>query len=255
MKRAAKIIGIVAAIVVLAFFLARTPDSDPAEMMAKYGAPPSRMIALPDGQRIHVRDEGPRGAPVIMLLHGSNADLHTWERWAEDLRRDFRVLMFSATGTVEGPVVALGWDEGATEADGPGCSASDFAGVPLAAIVLVRPANCFRRTVVLNAQAAGAGAGWLLWRVILPGVWPTVAVAFTFLFGGALLLESTLSYLGVGISPPAPTWGNLLRSAQEYFFRAPHLLVAPGLMLFAAALGANLLGSASRSERSLRRSA
>ena len=99
------------------------------------------------------------------------------------------------------------------------------------------------------AQAAGAGAGWLLWRVILPGVWPTVTVAFTFLFGGALLLESTLSYLGVGISPPAPTWGNLLRAAQEYFFRAPHLLLAPGLMLFAAALGANLLGSSARNVR------
>lgn len=97
-KRAAKIIGIVAAIVVLAFFLARTPDTDPAEMMAKYGAPPSRMIALPDGQRIHVRDEGPRGAPVIMLLHGSNADLHTWERWAEDLRRDYRVVRYDQIG-------------------------------------------------------------------------------------------------------------------------------------------------------------
>jgi hypothetical protein len=71
---------------------------------------------------------------------------------------DFRALVFSARGTAEGPVVALGWDEDASEADGLGCSASDFAGIPEGAIVLVRPAGCFRRTVVLNAQAAGAGA-------------------------------------------------------------------------------------------------
>jgi Zn-dependent M28 family amino/carboxypeptidase len=71
---------------------------------------------------------------------------------------DFRALLFSAAGTAEGPVVALDWDEDAAGATGLGCSAADFAGIPKGAIVLVRPANCFRRAVVLNAQAAGAGA-------------------------------------------------------------------------------------------------
>ncbi len=98
MKRAAKIFAVLAAIAILVFFLARTPDTDPDEMMAKYGTPPSQVIVLPDGQRIHLRDEGPRGAPVIMLLHGSNADLHTWQPWVEDLRGDYRVVRYDQIG-------------------------------------------------------------------------------------------------------------------------------------------------------------
>ena len=98
MKRAVKIFAVLAAIVILVFFLARTPDTDPDEMMAKYGTPPSQVIVLPDGQRIHLRDEGPRGAPVIMLLHGSNADLHTWQPWVEDLRGDYRVVRYDQIG-------------------------------------------------------------------------------------------------------------------------------------------------------------
>ncbi|HEX8026004.1 MAG TPA: M20/M25/M40 family metallo-hydrolase [Candidatus Limnocylindrales bacterium] len=72
--------------------------------------------------------------------------------------RDFAPLMFSPAGTVEGPVVALAWDPTARAADGPGCNAADFADFPAGAIVLARPANCLRRKVVLNAQAAGAAA-------------------------------------------------------------------------------------------------
>ncbi len=92
------------------------------------------------------------------------------------------------------------------------------------------------------ARAAGAGTGWLLFRVILPAVVPTVLIYGTYLFGQALIAESTLSYLGMGISPPTPTWGNLLQSAQEYFTEAPLLAVAPGILLVLTALGVNLLG-------------
>ena len=90
------------AVLVIAVFAAalvfRVEDTDPAAMRAKYGAPPSQFIALSDGLKVHVRDEGPRDAPAIVLLHGSNADLHTWEPWAEDLRRDFRVVRFDQIG-------------------------------------------------------------------------------------------------------------------------------------------------------------
>jgi len=72
--------------------------------------------------------------------------------------RDFAPLMFSPAGTAEGPVVALDWQPNATAPDGPGCEAADFANLPAGAIVLARPANCLRRKVVLNAQAAGAAA-------------------------------------------------------------------------------------------------
>jgi hypothetical protein len=63
--------------------------------------------------------------------------------------------VFSADGTVEGPVAALGWSEDATAADGLGCSASDFAGIPKGAIVLARPADCFRRTSCSTPRPPG----------------------------------------------------------------------------------------------------
>lgn len=88
----------VAAILVIAFLVLRVPDTDPAEMRAKYGNGPSRFLTLENGRDIHFRDEGPRDAPVIVLLHGSNADLHTWQPWTERLKEDYRVIRFDQRG-------------------------------------------------------------------------------------------------------------------------------------------------------------
>ena len=75
-----------------------TPDTDPAAMRAKYGAPPSQFVALPGGQTVHLRDTGPRDAPVLMLIHGSNASLQTWEPWAERLGQRYRIVRFDLPG-------------------------------------------------------------------------------------------------------------------------------------------------------------
>lgn len=72
--------------------------------------------------------------------------------------RDFRTMLYSAAATAEGPVVAIGWDQDARNADGPGCEASDYAVVPEGAIVLIRPGDCWRRSAVELAQAAGVAA-------------------------------------------------------------------------------------------------
>ena len=85
-------------ILVVAFLLLRTPDTDPAEMRAKYGGPPSQFVEIGDGVTVHLRDEGPRDAPAIMLLHGSNADLHTWEPWVQALKTRYRVIRFDQVG-------------------------------------------------------------------------------------------------------------------------------------------------------------
>lgn len=98
MRRAVKWLAALAAILVVAFLLLRTPDTDPAAMRAKYGVAPSQFVALGDGLTVHLRDEGPRDSPAIVLLHGSNADLHTWEPWAKDLSRDYRVVRFDQIG-------------------------------------------------------------------------------------------------------------------------------------------------------------
>lgn len=76
----------------------RTPDTDPAAMRAKYGAPPSQFVDLGNGLTVHLRDEGPRDAPVIVLLHGANASLRTWDQWTKTLSTKYRVIRFDQIG-------------------------------------------------------------------------------------------------------------------------------------------------------------
>lgn len=85
-------------VLVIAFLVFRTPDTDAAEMRAKYGASPSQFVKIGEGVTVHLRDEGPRDAPAIILLHGSNADLHTWEPWVEALKGQYRVIRFDQVG-------------------------------------------------------------------------------------------------------------------------------------------------------------
>ena len=98
MKRMAKILAVLAVLLVAAFLLLRVPDTDPAAMRGKYGGAPSRFVTLPGGPTVHYRDEGPRDAPVIVLLHGSNADLHTWQPWVDRLKDRYRLIRFDQRG-------------------------------------------------------------------------------------------------------------------------------------------------------------
>ena len=93
-------IGLAGLLLVVGLGLAvfRTSDTDPAAMRAKYGAPPSQFVDLGAGLTVHLRDEGPRDAPVIVLLHGSNADLHTWTPWVRALSTDTRTIRFDQIG-------------------------------------------------------------------------------------------------------------------------------------------------------------
>ena len=74
-----------------------TPDTDPTAMRAKYGGPASQFIEV-SGMKVHVRDEGPKDAPVIVLLHGSNSSLHTWDPWTAILTKSYRVIRFDQAG-------------------------------------------------------------------------------------------------------------------------------------------------------------
>lgn len=98
MRRLAKVLAVLAAVLLAAFLIFRVPDTEPAAMRAKYGASPSQFVTLDGGQVVHLRDEGPRDAPAIVLLHGSNADLHTWQPWAERLKDRHRVIRFDQRG-------------------------------------------------------------------------------------------------------------------------------------------------------------
>ena len=98
MKWVLRIVGTLAAVLIIAFFIFRTPDTDAAEMRAKYGGEPSQFVEIEDGVTVHLRDEGPRDGTPIILLHGSNADLSTWQPWVEGLSDTYRVIRFDQVG-------------------------------------------------------------------------------------------------------------------------------------------------------------
>ncbi|NBC88177.1 MAG: alpha/beta fold hydrolase [Alphaproteobacteria bacterium] len=90
-------LALVAVLVVL-FLVFRTPDTDRQAMRAKYGGEPSQFVEIDDGTVVHLRDTGPRGGLPIVLLHGSNSDLHTWDEWAAGLEDAYRVIRFDQVG-------------------------------------------------------------------------------------------------------------------------------------------------------------
>ena len=81
----------------LAAFWAWTPDRDPAELAARYLRAPADIVTVAD-TRLHVRDDGPKEAPALLLLHGFGASLHTWEPWAQALAGPYRVLRVDLPG-------------------------------------------------------------------------------------------------------------------------------------------------------------
>ena len=85
-------------LVVGAFLFVREPDIARTTLEAKYAGKPSQFITLPDGTRAHVRDRGPRDARTLVLIHGSNASLFTWEPWAKQLSDTFRVITVDLPG-------------------------------------------------------------------------------------------------------------------------------------------------------------
>jgi peptide/nickel transport system permease protein len=102
------------------------------------------------------------------------------------------------------------------------------------------------REFIEASRSAGDSPLETIARHILPNVLPPVVVLATSLFGWAMLSESALSFLGVGVPPPAPTWGNMLSESRPYMDVASWLSIVPGLCIAGTLLGVNLLGDALR---------
>jgi peptide/nickel transport system permease protein len=102
------------------------------------------------------------------------------------------------------------------------------------------------REYVEASRVAGGTPRKTMWRIVLPNALPPILVLATSLFGWVILSESALSFLGVGVPPPLPTWGNMLSSARPYMYAASWLSIAPGLCIVATLLGINMLGDALR---------
>ncbi len=98
------------------------------------------------------------------------------------------------------------------------------------------------REFVRAAQALGARNRRVMFVHILPNIVSPIIVATTLSVGGIILFESILSFLGLGIQPPIPSWGNMLSNAQEQMTTAPQLMIWPGLMIFVTVIAFNFLG-------------
>lgn len=96
------------------------------------------------------------------------------------------------------------------------------------------------------ARALGASETRIIFRHLLPNSLAPIIVAATLGVGGAILTEAALSYFGVGIQPPTPSWGNMLQNAQSYLWTSPWLAFWPGMMIFLTVLCFNFFGDGLR---------
>jgi peptide/nickel transport system permease protein len=99
---------------------------------------------------------------------------------------------------------------------------------------------------IAAAQAAGASRVHILLREVLPNIANHLVVVATLEMALAILLEAALSFLGLGVPPPLPSWGLMIAEAKEYMFFSPWVIMTPGIALFVLMLGINLLGDGLR---------
>ncbi len=116
----------------------------------------------------------------------------------------------------------------------------------IARLVRAEAASLVEREWAGAARALGAGRRWLFRRHLLPHLAPTLSVAAAVGVAQAILVESALSFLGLGIQPPDASWGNMLTAAQVNLSTAPRLALYPGLMIVATVLATNGIGEAIR---------
>jgi peptide/nickel transport system permease protein len=95
---------------------------------------------------------------------------------------------------------------------------------------------------IAAAQAAGASRAHILLREVLPNILTHLVVVATLEMALAILLEAALSFLGLGVPPPLPSWGLMIAEGKDYMFFSPWVIMVPGVALFVLVLGINLLG-------------
>jgi peptide/nickel transport system permease protein len=101
---------------------------------------------------------------------------------------------------------------------------------------------------VQSARALGATPWRVLTRHVIPATFPSVTVQGTLGMASAIIAEASLSFLGLGVQPPTPSWGTMLDAGRSHLFDAPHLTIFPGLAIAAVVLAFNVLGDALRDQ-------
>ena len=179
-----------------------TPDTDKAAMRAKYGSPASKYLNMGDAFIVHYRDEGPQDAPVIVLIHGSNSFLQTWDKWTTALTATHRVIRLDLPG------------HGMTgEVRGRGYTRSDYVEVVDAVTKKLRVSR-----FVLGGNSMGGGVAW------------AYAHKYPFKVTGLVLVDASGAPQPANASPPLgfrlariPGVNSLMASIT------PRALIADGL--------------------------
>ena len=117
--------------------------------------------------------------------------------------------------------------------------------VSMVRIVRASTLATLAQSYVEAAQLIGASPYRILWRHVLPNMGPPLLIYITAILGGAILFEGALSFLGLGVPPPDPSWGRMLTEART-LWQYPHLSIFPGVAMTVAVLGFNLLGDSLR---------
>jgi len=112
----------------------------------------------------------------------------------------------------------------------------------IARIVRAQVLSLKERDFVVAARALGASHARILFRTLLPNTLPTIGVLATLTTANTVLLDAGLSYLGLGVPPPTPSWGKMVYDAQAFFLSAPWMTIAPATAIVVAVVGFNLLG-------------
>ena len=118
--------------------------------------------------------------------------------------------------------------------------------VQTARVIYTETTSLVTRDFIAAERTLGASTSRILFRHILPHLIPTIIVWGTLGISTTVLLEATLSFLGVGVQPPTPSWGNIIFENQTYFQSAPWLVFIPGAAIILLALAFNLVGDALR---------
>lgn len=117
-----------------------------------------------------------------------------------------------------------------------------FSWMSIARIVRGETISVKEREYVLYSQVIGEKPSVIIRKHIIPNIFPTVIVASTLNIASAILMESSLSFLGLGVRQPNSSWGSMLKYAQGYMEEAPYLAFFPGILIFMTVLSFNVLG-------------
>lgn len=123
---------------------------------------------------------------------------------------------------------------------------SAFGWMALARIVRGSTLSIREMEYVTAARVTGVGHVSIMWRHVVPNTMAPIIVYTTLGISAAILAETSLSYLGLGIQPPEPSWGNMLSNAQQYMQSAPWLVLTPGMFIFLTVIAVNFLGDGLR---------